>query len=75
MVYRQIGINSEGERLEFYVKDSLSNAFDVVGKVDKERKYSEKFAWLRNQNNPPGIINKKGDTYEIKKTKTASPLM
>ena len=69
----EIGINSEGERLEFYVKDSLSNAFDIVGKAEKEEKYSEEFAWLGNQNNPPDIIVKKGDAYEIKKTKTASP--
>jgi len=69
----EIGINSEGERLEFYIKDSLSNAFDVVGKADKEEKYSEEFAWLGNQNNPPDIILKQGDAYEIKKTKTASP--
>ncbi len=69
----EIGINSEGERLEFYIKDSLSNAFDVVGKADKEKKYSEEFSWLGNQNNPPDIIIKNGDAYEIKKTKTASP--
>jgi len=44
-----------------------------VGKADKEEKYSEEFAWLGNQNNPPDIIIKRGDAYEIKKTKTASP--
>lgn len=69
----EIGINSEGERLEFYIKDSLSGAFDVVGKAEKEQKYSEEFAWLGNQNNPPDIVLKRGDAYEIKKTKTASP--
>lgn len=69
----EIGINSEGERLEFYIKDSLSNTFDVVGKEDKEEKYSEEFAWLGNQNNPPDIILKQGDAYEIKKTKSVSP--
>ena len=69
----EIGINSEGERLEFYIKDSLSNAFDLIGKAEKERRYSEEFAWLGNQNNPPDIIINNGDAYEIKKTKTPSP--
>lgn len=69
----KIGINSEGEQLEFYIKDSLSNAFDIIGKAEKEEKYSKEFAWLGNQNNPPDLIMKNGDAYEIKKTRTASP--
>jgi len=32
----EIGINSEGQQLEFYIKDSLSDAFDIFGREEKE---------------------------------------
>jgi len=69
----EIGINSEGERLEYYIKDSLTGAFLIRGKEAKEQRYSEEFAWMGNQNNPPDIIIKSGDSFEIKKSKSPSP--
>ena len=68
----QIGINSVGERIEFYIKDALANTFNVVGKNAKEIKYNQIFSSLGNQNNPPDIIIKNSDAYEIKKSSSPS---
>jgi hypothetical protein len=57
-------INSEGLRLEFFIKDSFANSFDVS---NKEFKHSEIFSWLGNKNNPPDTIIKNGDAIEVKK--------
>jgi hypothetical protein len=57
-------INSEGIRLEFFIKDSFSNSFDAL---NKEQIHAEIFSWSGNENNPPDIIIKNGDAIEVKK--------
>jgi hypothetical protein len=59
-------INAVGEQLEFYVKDSLANSFKL-SQNKKDFAYSKVFSYLGNQNNPPDMILKKGDAFEIKK--------
>lgn len=61
-----IRINAVGEQLEFFVKDSIANSFNVE-KEKKEEEYSKVFSWLGNQNHPPDIIIKNSDAFEIKK--------
>lgn len=61
-----IRINAVGEQLEFYIKDSLANTFKL-SKEKKEKKYSEVFSWLGNQNHPPDMIVRGSDAFEIKK--------
>ena len=61
-----IRINAVGEQLEFFVKDSIANSFNVE-KEKKEAEYSKIFSWLGNQNHPPDIIIKNSDAFEIKK--------
>ncbi len=61
-----IRINAVGEQLEFFVKDSIANSFNVE-KEAKEEKYSKVFSWLGNQNHPPDIIIRNSDAFEIKK--------
>lgn len=59
-------INAVGEQLEFYMKDAITNSF-TKDQNQKERTYSTVFSYLGNQNNPPDIIIKDGDAFEIKK--------
>lgn len=61
-----IRINAVGDLLEFYVKDAISGSFDKK-EPEKEKEYSKVFSYLGNQNNPPDMIIKKGDAFEIKK--------
>lgn len=61
-----IRINAVGEQLEFFVKDSIANSFNVE-KEKKEEEYSKVFSWLGNQNHPPDMIIKGSDAFEIKK--------
>lgn len=61
-----IRINAVGDLLEFYVKDAIAETFDK--KIEnKEQIYSKVFSYLGNQNNPPDMIIRKGDAFEIKK--------
>lgn len=59
-------INAVGEQLEFYVKDALAGSF-TKKQPDKEAEYQKVFSYLGNQNNPPDMIIKAGDAFEIKK--------
>lgn len=61
-----IRINAVGEQLEFFVKDSIANSFNVE-KEKKEEGYSKVFSWRGNQNHPPDMIIKNSDAFEIKK--------
>jgi hypothetical protein len=61
-----IRINAIGEQLEFYVKDALADSF-TKSQLQKDAEYSNVFSWLGNQNNPPDVILKGGDAFEIKK--------
>ncbi len=61
-----IRINAIGEQLEFYVKDALCDSFKLAHQ-EKEAKYRDALSLLGNQNNPPDVIIRGGDAYEIKK--------
>lgn len=61
-----IRINAVGEQLEFFIKDSLADAFKLQLE-NKQQKYNDVFSWLGNQNHPPDMILKGSDAFEIKK--------
>lgn len=61
-----IRINAVGDQLEYFVKDAISDSFKLIPS-EKPIRYSEVFSWLGNQNNPPDLIIKKGDAFEVKK--------
>lgn len=60
-------INSVGEALEFYIKDTFCNSLGVEDLQEKNKLYSKNFSYIGNQANPPDIIIKKGDVIEVKK--------
>ncbi len=64
-------INAVGEQLEFYIKDAIATSFKLP-QTQKQSRYSNVFSYLGNQNNPPDMIIKNGDAFEIKKIE--SPL-
>ncbi len=59
-------INAVGEQLEFYIKDALAASFKLP-QAKKQAAYSQVFSYLGNQNNPPDMIIKNSDAFEIKK--------
>ncbi len=61
-----IRINAVGEQLEFYIKDAIAGSFKL-SQDKKEEAYSKVFSYLGNQNNPPDMIIKGSDAFEIKK--------
>ena len=61
-----IRINAVGEQLEFYIKDSIADSLKLP-QDKKEAIYAEVFSYLGNQNNPPDMIIKNSDAFEIKK--------
>ncbi|MCE2687139.1 MAG: NgoPII family restriction endonuclease [Rickettsiales bacterium] len=65
----KIRINNMGEALENLIKDALCNNFNL--EADKRIAIqSEYFSYLGNQNNPPDLIIKNGDAFEVKKIET-----
>src|SRR3989344_1140177 len=63
-------INAVGEQLEFYIKDAVATSFRLP-QEQKQAAYSKVFSYLGNQNNPPDIIIKNSDAFEIKKIETS----
>jgi len=61
-----IRINAVGDQLEFYIKDAIAGCFDKK-QEDKEKEHKKVFSYLGNQNNPPDLIVKEGDAFEVKK--------
>lgn len=59
-------INAVGEQLEFYIKDAIASSFKL-SQSQKQIAYSKVFSYLGNQNNPPDMIIKNSDAFEIKK--------
>ncbi|MBT7368592.1 NgoPII family restriction endonuclease [Candidatus Woesearchaeota archaeon] len=59
--------NNVGQALEYFMKDGFCNTFSENNAQRKQNKYTENFSYLGNQNNPPDIIVKNGDTIEVKK--------
>ncbi len=62
-------INAVGEQLEFYIKDAIATSFKL-SQTQKQSAYSKVFSYLGNQNNPPDMIIKNSDAFEIKKIET-----
>ena len=63
-------INAVGEQLEFYIKDAIATSFKLP-QSQKQSAYSKIFSYLGNQNNPPDIVIKNSDAFEIKKIETS----
>lgn len=63
----KIGINAIGEQLEFYLKDAFAGSFTVAGQDEKHKEHQKIFSFLGTQNNPPDIMLRGGDAFEIKK--------
>ena len=59
-------INNKGEALENLIKNSLCNSYNS-NDIEKINLQNEYFSYLGNQNNPPDLIIKNGDAFEIKK--------
>lgn len=59
-------INAVGEQLEYYIKDAVAGSFKLP-LSQKPAHYTKIFSYLGNQNNPPDMIIKNGDAFEIKK--------
>ena len=58
--------NNAGEALEEYIKDLFANTFKMPPKK-RQKKMSEVFSYLGNNNNPPDAMIRGGDAIEIKK--------
>lgn len=59
--------NGMGDALEFYIKDLLCGTLEENDANKKNETYSKFFSYLGNQNNPPDIIIRGGDSIEVKK--------
>ena len=62
-----IRINAVGEQLELYVKDAICGSFTPGKSFEDVEKDRLAFSYFGNQNNPPDLIIKGGDAFEIKK--------
>ena len=66
--YKSINrINSVGDALEFYVKDAFCGTLQERRRAKKDKIYAHHFSYIGNQNNPPDVIIRGGDAFEIKK--------
>lgn len=59
--------NAMGEALEYYAKDLFCDTLKEKDVDKKDRKHSDYFSYIGNQNNPPDFIIKQGDAIEVKK--------
>ncbi len=59
--------NIIGEALEYYVKDLFCGSLEEKDIDKKDKKHSEYFSYIGNQNNPPDLIISGGDAVEVKK--------
>lgn len=62
----KIGINNMGSSLEDLIKDAFCNSFNL-NENSKIELHSQYFSYLGNQNNPPDLIIRNGDAFEVKK--------
>jgi hypothetical protein len=62
----KIRINNMGGALEDLIKDAMCNSFKLEDN-EKIELYNKYFSYLGNQNNPPDLIIRNGDAFEIKK--------
>ena len=63
----KIRVNAVGDQLEFFIKDALSNSLNLQTMEEKDKMHQKILSYLGNQNNPPDVILKNGDAFEIKK--------
>jgi hypothetical protein len=63
-------INSQGDALEYYIKDLLADTLLCDSESDRLLKFESCFSYLGNTNNPPDLMIKNGDAIEIKKIET-----
>jgi len=59
--------NIMGEALEYYVKDLFCGSLKEKNIDKKDKKHSQYFSYIGNQNNPPDFIISGGDAAEVKK--------
>lgn len=59
-------IQNVGIALEFYIKDSFCDSYDII---DKDEIYNRFFSLLGNKNNPPDFIIRNNDAIEVKQQK------
>lgn len=59
--------NSVGASLEEYVKDLFAGTINETNATIRNKKISEFFSYVGNQNNPPDAMLKGGDAIEVKK--------
>ncbi|MCI1273993.1 MAG: NgoPII family restriction endonuclease [Clostridiaceae bacterium] len=59
--------NGVGDALEKFTKDLFANTLFETDEYKKTLKYNEVFSYQGNQNNPPDIMLKNGDSIEVKK--------
>lgn len=60
-------VNNVGESLEEYIKDAFANTIGETNVNIRNKKISDTFSYIGNQNNPPDSIIKNGDAIEVKK--------
>jgi hypothetical protein len=65
-------MNRQGEALEAFVKDAFSGMLSENDDIKRDKRFSEVFSYLGNQNNPPDFMIRGGDAVEVKKVIGAS---
>ncbi|MEG2645600.1 MAG: NgoPII family restriction endonuclease [Clostridia bacterium] len=63
--------NNMGDALEEYIKDIFANTINEKDINIRNEKISQTFSYLGNQNNPPDIIIRGGDSIEVKKIESS----
>ena len=66
-----IRINAVGEQLEYYIRDAIADSLKLP-QEKKEEAYLKVFSYLGNQNNPPDMVIRDGDAFEIKKIESVN---
>jgi len=59
--------NGIGDALEKYIKDLFANTLNENNEYEKIKRYNEIFSYQGNQNNPPDLMLRNGDSIEVKK--------
>lgn len=59
--------NQMGGALEEWIKDIFANTLTITDEEERQRRLSQTFSYLGNQNNPPDMILNRGDAIEVKK--------
>lgn len=62
-----IKIQQVGDSLEYFIKDLLADSININNRILKDEIYAKYFSYLGGVNNPPDLMIKNGDAFEIKK--------